>query len=408
MLDPKTLVAVLVLLGVILALCTVGLRRTLPVSIGGLYPWAFALFGFATAAALVFLVALDRLSSSWLPPAGLVYVASAVALAVSIRLFIGRSARWQRIVSLYVLLAIPAPLSLWIEMPSGWAQLWLMTVMLACSLVSLEALIRSAEAREALGGRLLLFGFTAMAGSALLRIFWLFSEPPPTGWLAMQQTLRGQLFLMFASAALLIGSIGLMLLATDRLRRMLEHLASHDALTGLLERNGFRGPAEHSLTLAQRRGEPVACLLCDIDHFKQVNDAHGHPAGDAALVLIADLLGDSVRASDLVSRFGGEEFTLLLPNCDERAARLFAERVRQKVQSTALKYQGQSIALTISIGVAVGRGEQLVLEPLYRRADRALYAAKHGGRNRSALAPPESNNVAQTSILTTDSSGCSA
>ena len=403
MFDPQTLIAVVCLLAVILALCTLGLQQTLPRSIGGLRCWSASLFGLALAASVVILVTHGRLPASVLPLAGLCYVGGAIGLALAMRRFTERPTPWRQVALFALLAALPAPASRLLQLPLGWSQMWLMLVMSICCLVSLDALLRSPQARQSLGGRLLIIGFAALLCSTRMRIVWLFSHPP-LAWLETQHTARGQLILMFACAALLLGTIGLMLMATDRLRRMLEHLASHDALTGLLERNGFRGPAEHSLALARRRNESVACLLCDIDHFKQVNDDFGHPAGDAGLVLIASILSESARASDLVSRYGGEEFALLLPNCSEAAALRFAERVRAKVEATPLNYFGQSIDLTISMGVSVGHGSQLELETLYRRADRALYAAKRGGRNKVCSSAPEHENIARNRASSTNSS----
>jgi len=390
MFDPQTLIAVVVLLALILGLCMLGLRQTLPPGIAGLYPWSFALFGFAGASGLAYLAGQGRIDTMWLLLAGLLYVVSAIAMVVSMRRFTGRITPWWALLAAVALAALPAPSAWLLQWPSGWAAPWLLTVMLLCCLFSLEALWHAPAARRSLGGRLLLFALASMVVSTGVRLGAALFGDAPSAWMQAQTTLRSQIALIYASAALLIGSIGLILMATDRLRRMLEHLASHDALTGLLERNGFRGPAEHSLALARRREEPVACLLCDIDLFKQVNDRHGHPAGDAGLVMVAGLLRDSARVSDLVSRFGGEEFALLLPNCDEAAAQRFAERLRLAVEASPLVYRGEQIPLTISIGVAVARGSQLQLEPLYRRADRALYLAKRSGRNRVRMAGSES------------------
>ena len=387
MFDPVTLIAIVVVLGVILGLCLIGLRHTLPASIPGLYPWAFSLFALAGAAMAAFLASQGVIDHYWLALAGFAYAGGWIGLVLSLRRFTGRATPTRWLLLACALAWLPGIVLLLWPTPPAWPQLWLLGVMLPCSIAGLEALLRSEQARSSLGGRLLIFAFSAQIISALLRIALVLTSDAEPGWLHSQSSTHAQLGLVYASAALLIGSIGLMLMATDRLRRMLEHQATHDSLTGLLERTGFRVPAEHSLALARRRDEPVACLLCDIDDFKQVNDSHGHPAGDAVLVRVAALLREAARASDLVARYGGEEFVLLLPNCDEAAASRFAERVRAAVADALSTHGTSSIAVTLSIGIAVGRGGDLQLEALYRRADRALYAAKRGGRNQVRSAP---------------------
>ena len=395
MFDPATLIAVMVVLGLILGLCLIGLRQTLPASIGGLYAWAIALLALSGASLVAFLVASQGLGRHWLIGAGFAYAGAWISIVLSLRQFTGRQTRPAWLIGALALAVAPGVVLLYWPTPAEWASLWQLGVMLPCCLLCLEALLRSPPARRSLGGRLLILAFSLQGLSAALRIGFVLAGDTQPGWLESQDSTHAQFGLVYAGAAMLMGSIGLMLMATDRLRRMLEHLATHDALTGLLERTGFRGPAEHSLALARRRDEPVACLLCDIDHFKRVNDSRGHPAGDAVLVHVAGLLRDAARASDLVARYGGEEFALLLPNCDESAAARFAERVRAAVAGAPLAHGKSPIAVTLSIGIAVGRADELQLDALYRRADRALYAAKRGGRNQVRSAPSARTDIAQ-------------
>ena len=402
MFDPATLIAIVVVLGVILGLCLIGLRHTLPPTISGLYPWALALLALAGAALVAFLVGSQGLHRDWLVVAGFAYVGAWISIVLALRQFTERRTPLVWLLGALALAAAPGIVLLYWPTQATWAQLWLLGVMLPCCLLCLDALLRSAQARQSLGGRLLIFAFVVQTLSAALRIGMVLSGDTQPGWLQSQGSTHAQFGLAYAGAAMLIGTIGLMLMATDRLRRMLEHLATHDALTGLLERTGFRGPAEHSLALARRRDEPVACLLCDIDHFKRVNDSRGHPAGDAVLVHVAGLLRDAARASDLVARYGGEEFALLLPNCDEAAAARFAERIRAAVAAAPLTHGKTPIAVTLSIGIAVGRGAGLQLEALYRRADRALYAAKRGGRNQVRSAPRPRTDSARNDESTND------
>ncbi|PZP28360.1 MAG: GGDEF domain-containing protein [Roseateles depolymerans] len=167
----------------------------------------------------------------------------------------------------------------------------------------------------------------------------------------------------------------------------LEKLASHDPLTGLANRRILDDRLAEALALdrryAAKSGRRHALLLIDADHFKQVNDVHGHTAGDAVLRQLAGLLRQSVRASDTVARFGGEEFAVLLPECiDADEAMAAAEKIRAAVALAAFPEVGQ---LTVSLGVSLTRADDVSPKDLVMRADAALYQAKHGGRNRAAL-----------------------
>ena len=164
--------------------------------------------------------------------------------------------------------------------------------------------------------------------------------------------------------------------------------ASRDALTGLLNRFEFDAALKRECERAQRQCSPLALVMADVDHFKQCNDRYGHPAGDTVLCKIADELEKSVRAYDLVFRYGGEEFVLLLPGATAEDALLRAEQCRNSVRELDLRYDGQVIGpITLSLGVAAypEQGEGVLL----RAADKALYEAKHYGRDRSCVASRE-------------------
>ncbi len=166
----------------------------------------------------------------------------------------------------------------------------------------------------------------------------------------------------------------------------LRHLASTDPLTGLFTRRHFREALEHDLASARQRGQPLALLMVDADHFKRVNDTYGHPAGDAVLVHLARCLNQCTRNSDVCARIGGEEFAVILPRCDGKAGWEVAEKIRKTVAAQPAVYQDQKISYTISLGVAVQESGQTVeQEELIRLADAALYRSKNHGRNRSTL-----------------------
>lgn len=178
-------------------------------------------------------------------------------------------------------------------------------------------------------------------------------------------------------------------------RARLQHDVLTDPLTSVANRRFFERRLAEEVSLWQRQGGCLSCLLLDLDHFKQINDRHGHPAGDAALRQVAQLLGESLRVSDVLARYGGEEFALLLPATDTEQAREIAERLRVRIANQPLVLaDGLEWPVTVSVGCATlangnDRGVESAAVWLLRSADSALYAAKAGGRNRAASAAPQ-------------------
>lgn len=171
----------------------------------------------------------------------------------------------------------------------------------------------------------------------------------------------------------------------------LEHLATRDPLTGLHNRRSLDARLDEALALDRRygaqNGRVHGLLLIDVDHFKQINDAHGHPAGDAVLRQLAQLLLATVRVSDVAARFGGEEFAVLLPElAGPLDAVMTAEKIRQAVEAGRFGDVGR---VTVSIGVSLAQPEDADPRPLVDRADAALYEAKRGGRNSVVLKAAE-------------------
>ena len=166
-------------------------------------------------------------------------------------------------------------------------------------------------------------------------------------------------------------------------RESMRHAATHDSLTGLLNRGEIIAMFQRELERARREHTPVGAILCDIDHFKNVNDTLGHLFGDEALREVGRRLCAQVRVYDGVGRYGGEEFLVILPNCDLPGALLRANELRAMVAGTPVVYSGVEKPITMSMGVAVSVCDgKSNLEALLNQADAGLYAAKEMGRNR--------------------------
>ena len=173
-------------------------------------------------------------------------------------------------------------------------------------------------------------------------------------------------------------------ISNRRLLAALRGQASTDARTGLANNRAFDRAVDEALA-ARVAQEPVSILMLDIDHFKAFNDRYGHPGGDEALRTLAEVLRSCMREGDLAARYGGEEFTVLLPGLDAPAARVVAERIRARTESTIVALApGITARMTVSAGVAVAPTQGVERASLLRAADAALYRAKEAGRNRVA------------------------
>ncbi len=171
---------------------------------------------------------------------------------------------------------------------------------------------------------------------------------------------------------------------TLNLRKLLteqEARGMEDPLTGLGNRRAYQKRIEEELSRHDRYDTPLALIVCDLDHFKQINDTHGHLAGDRVLRVVAQLLLRLTRKSDFVGRYGGEEFVVLLPNTTDETAHLVAEKLRSSLEKLPFESGGRKIAVTMSMGLTHARKGDTA-ESLFKRADELLYQAKKSGRNR--------------------------
>jgi diguanylate cyclase (GGDEF)-like protein len=166
------------------------------------------------------------------------------------------------------------------------------------------------------------------------------------------------------------------------LYKKMETMATTDGLTGLTNHRTFQARFEDLLQRAARHGHKVALLLCDVDHFKKVNDGYGHPVGDEVLRRVAKVLQEVPRKIDIPARYGGEEFAVILDNVDVAQAKAVAERIRIEISKVVVDTEKGPLSVTESIGVSAFPDDGRDRATLIERADLALYHAKHTGRNR--------------------------
>jgi diguanylate cyclase (GGDEF)-like protein len=229
--------------------------------------------------------------------------------------------------------------------------------------------------RIAMSGFLLLY--SSMEVALLILTLW---HSPTLA--AVMDSFGTGFFLLISSAT----PVAFIWLLNARLLDDLQRQSILDPLTQLLNRRGLRKFSERELPRYERSGRGFALAIADVDHFKSLNDTHGHTAGDAILREVAAMLQDLVRRGDAVARIGGEEFVIFLPETDPTHAMTLVERLRQTIAEHAFAIGEATVRVTVSFGVTASCGrENLMLDGLVKEADTSLYAAKQSGRNCSRL-----------------------
>ncbi|HEY6557073.1 MAG TPA: sensor domain-containing diguanylate cyclase [Polyangiaceae bacterium] len=183
-------------------------------------------------------------------------------------------------------------------------------------------------------------------------------------------------------------------LANARMLKRLEELATTDGLTALLNKRALLDVAAQKIKSASRFKKPLSVLVCDIDHFKKVNDTYGHDVGDVVIRGFADVLRKVKRDTDVVGRFGGEEFVVVCEETDERGALQLAERIRTELEASSFKVDAAVLRVTCSLGVATFPNAARSWDALFKATDEALYASKRGGRNRATAWSPKLSGCA--------------
>ncbi|RYG56484.1 GGDEF domain-containing protein, partial [bacterium] len=237
--------------------------------------------------------------------------------------------------------------------------------------------------------RLMGIGFLVVAGSQVVRIIGTALDPPQTPELFSESLADSTTFLVGFIAVVMLTFL-FALMVNDHTAQELRRLATHDSLTKTFNRSAFEGFARQAIEQSLRKGDELSLLLFDIDHFKSINDTHGHQAGDVALRQMAKLANQCLRSQDIFGRYGGEEFAVLLPGTEAAGAYLVAERIRRTLEGATFHDDGTDFCLTISGGIAqlnhTGQtSTEKRLTALFRAADEALYDAKKSGRNKNLL-----------------------
>ncbi|MHC1478939.1 GGDEF domain-containing protein [Frateuria aurantia] len=250
-------------------------------------------------------------------------------------------------------------------------DVWVVWLLLDCRLTDIRRSCRLAAAAFALHAMLYMFQLATLPGRGSLAAVSIWDGRLPVAG-----------FYVILLLLVLAKCFALLLLIVERLMANLHSMARLDGLTGLLNRNAVLADGAQALQQCRQKGTPLAVLLCDLDHFKLINDTWGHQAGDAVLVHVASLIRAVLGGqSCLASRYGGEEFLLVLPDCDVLQAVRVAERLQDALAREPVPFSEQTAIVTTSVGIGVadaaGDFEQLIA-----RSDVALYRSKREGRNR--------------------------
>lgn len=373
-LDLRSVVLVAALLGASMGVVLLGVRRNYPANIPGLLLWGLAPL-LCGAAALTYSL------EGVVPPALAALGGHALLLAGEV-LFLMGSQRFLGVRThgrLWALLCVADLLLLawfYLVQPDYRVRMLLLgglrTAILATHLV---VLLRWARG----------FAGTFMAAVVAAQLLTLVARTIAVVWVYSAHSQRfdaslvQSVYLLVSVFSLMLLSIGCQFMASERVRDEFKYLATHDDLTGAMARRTVIEASRQELSRWQRYGEPLSLLLLDVDHFKRINDGHGHQAGDQVLTELVQVLRCSVRQVDLLGRYGGEEFIVLLPATNLAAACQLAERMRHAVAEHGFEAAPQGV--TVSIGVSSVMAGDACVEARSSRADAALYLAKRDGRN---------------------------
>lgn len=301
----------------------------------------------------------------------------------SLRLFVGSTPRdllgWSLVGLMFLFLLYYSEVR-----PNAYVRVIAMaTAMATMSAIGAWLLHRHAPAECRLSCRFAEIVFWGMAAVNLARVVVAAAHPPPD--LLAQAPFNAGVFL-FYTAFIIVATLAVIAMEIEALQSALFRAARFDALTGLHNRGTFLDEFAREEARAARGGPAFSLAIFDLDHFKQVNDHYGHPVGDQVLKSFADVLRDTVRPYDIVGRYGGEEFALLMPQTGKETAARVAERVRHELATRGVAAGATRIEVTASAGVASYGVDGADWDSLLSAADNALYEAKRAGRDRVVTA----------------------
>jgi len=252
----------------------------------------------------------------------------------------------------------------------------------ALGVIALRAALllrRAAPAECRLSARVTEYVFWSVAWITAFRIVGTLIFPPPA---SLAEGVFNATVFLFYSAFIIISTLSVMWMEIESLQAELVRSATTDSLTGLSNRGTFLTEFEREASRCERGAPAFSLAIFDLDHFKRLNDEHGHPFGDRVLKAFAGVLKASIRKHDIVGRYGGEEFALLMPSTGKDTALRVAERVRRDLEARGITLEGTRVDVTVSGGVSTYGEDGEDWDSLLRAADDALYRAKDGGRNR--------------------------
>jgi len=386
--DPRAFIIIASIAAILCAFVLFIMRRNFPREIrSGINEWAFgclALTGSAIFGAANHLLPLQFM----VMVPNLLLIAGLMLLHVSLRRFCSQRDHFQFQAALLVPIAL---FLLWTYYDGDNYRVRVagvsginLILMLACAHAIFKANIR--QFAEYLTACL----FLVAASVTLMRFLSLVFFSDDSLKYHNDNTLAQQIYFATLAFSVTSCSLGFLLMMMCRLRRLLEYSAAHDDLSGAYNRTSFFTLLSREFKRSRRNGQPLSVLMLDVDHFKMINDTHGHAAGDRVIRNLAQLITDELRSHDVLCRYGGEEFAVMLPDTALDKAALAAERIRRRFADQAIPGLPP---YTLSVGVACIDGDCATAEDLIEHADQALYAAKHNGRNCIMTAPIDPMNA---------------
>lgn len=369
----NTIVAMTGLMGCLLSLVLYFLKRAHPKPIKGLSDWAvFPLFTFVASI-------LYGMQGKWHHLVSMALPNLLLVLAV-VTEFRGTYKHFEKPINAKLISATVLIASVFILWSSGKNEYYLHRLLFMTGFLAVMFGIQLwglwARKRESFGSGLMVFSLAFLCITLGFRFISALIEPPPVG--IFVYSAHQALYLVSNSIGILLLSISAIMLSSEQLRREMEKLLRCDVLTGALTRRAVFEYAQDELARSSRRDAPFSILLMDLDHFKEINDKHGHQAGDTALTHFVNCVEQVLRRPSVIGRYGGEEFIVVLPDTTREQAVQVAERVQ-----IHLRTQSFPTKFTVSIGIACSlHGRQDTLDDMIGRADAALYDAKRNGRDR--------------------------